>query len=75
MGELLIAAVQTHVADYLIRGGMGQACFPSAQDKRGCRESGVCIAPRRVYLRKRHKGRAADTQRMAGGEKPSTMVS
>lgn len=75
MGELLFVVIQTDVGDYLIGGGVGQVCFPSVQDEPGCRESAFGIAPRRVYLRKRHQGRAADGQRMAGGGKPSTMIS
>lgn len=75
MGELLSVAIQIHVADYLIRGGMGQACFPSVQDEQGCRKPVFCITPRGVYPRKRYQGRVADTQWMAGGEKPSTMIS
>lgn len=74
MRELLFVAIQNNVADYLIWGSVGQACFPSVQDKRGCRESVFCITPHRVYLGKKHQDWAADAQSMVGGEKPCTMI-
>ena len=63
MGELLFVAIQTDVADYLIQGGVGQACLPSVQDKGGCRESVFCIAPHRVYL---HQGTKDGLQTHSG---------